>query len=179
MRGLIFFDPEFVKTALSQFRSVKIPTFPKKLQLLVRAFLTTYFEKQYLSKPDYAGWNLFGPLSRYETSTTNNCMESYHNRLKMYSGSGKNTLDKTCTVIKKAKEISRLAYNNSEFNSRDKIVIEKHANLQTFHYQLTLQTPEFVQANSLEICLKIGDILLVPKKEEPVYFSKFKFPEQC
>ena len=26
MKGLIFFDPEFVKTALSQFRSVKIPT---------------------------------------------------------------------------------------------------------------------------------------------------------
>ena len=41
--------------------------------------------------------------------------------------------------------------------------------------QLTLQTPEFVQANSLEICLKIGDILLVPKKEDPVYFSTFKF----
>nr|AAS21430.1 hypothetical protein 005-07 [Oikopleura dioica] len=180
MKGLIFFDPEFVKTALSQFRSVKIPTFPKKLQPLVRAFLTTYFEKQYLSKSDYSGWNLFGPLSRYETSTTNNCIESYHNRLKMYSGSGKNTLDKTCSVIKKAKTISRLAYNNGEFNLRDKAVIEKHASLQNFHFQLSLQTPEFVRANSLEICLKIGDILLVPnKKEDPVYFSTFKFPEQC
>ena len=69
---------------------------------------------------------------------------------------------------------------NGEFNLRDKAVIEKHASLQNFHFQLSLQTPEFVRANSLEICLKIGDILLVPnKKEDPVHFSTFKFPEQC
>jgi hypothetical protein len=95
----------------------------------------------------------------------------------MYSGSGRNTLDKTCKVIKKAKEISRLAYQNGEFNSRDKVVIEKHASLQNFNYQLSLQDPEFVKANSLEICLKIGDILIDPKKENPVTYSTFCFPE--
>ncbi|CBY09938.1 unnamed protein product [Oikopleura dioica] len=179
--GLIFLNPIYVKTALSQFRTIKIPTYPKRVQTLVRAFLTTYFEKKYLNKPDYQGWNLFGPLSRFESTYTNNAIESYHGRLKEYSGSGKNTIHKTCTVIKKAKEISRLALSNGEFKLREKYVLDKHASLMSFHYQLTLLDPEFVQSNSLEICLKIGDIVSVPnpkKKETQVLYSKLILPEQ-
>jgi hypothetical protein len=81
-------------------------------------------------------------------------------------------------VIKKAKEISRLTYNNREFNKRDKDVIEKHASHQNFNYKLSLQDPEFVKANSLEICLKIGDILVDPKKDDPVTHSNFCFPDE-
>ncbi|CBY12082.1 unnamed protein product [Oikopleura dioica] len=179
--GLIFLNPIYVKTALSQFRTIKIPTYPKRVQTLVRAFLTTYFEKNYLNKPDYQGWNLFGPLSRFESTYTNNAIESYHGRLKEYSGSGRNTIHKTCTVIKKAKEISRLALSNGEFKLREKYVLDKHASLMSFHYQLTLLDPEFVQSNSLEICLKIGDIVSVPnpkKKESQVLYSKLILPEQ-
>ena len=44
-------------------------------------------------------------------------------------------------AIKKAKEMARLAYNNREFRSRDKYVIEKHASLQ--HFGDILLDPEF------------------------------------
>ena len=75
--------------------------------------------------------------------------------------------------------MARLAYNNREFRSRDKYVIEKHASLQHFNYKLSLEAPEFVEANSLQICLKIGDILLDPKQKNPATYSTFCFPDEC
>ena len=49
------------------------------------------------------------------------------------------------------------------------------------HYQLTLLDPEFVKENSLEICLKFGDLASVPhpkKKTVQTLYSKFALTEQ-
>ena len=75
--------------------------------------------------------------------------------------------------MKKAKEMSRLAVLNGEFNLRKKETLEKHANLKLFQYELFFQTTDFVNANAMEICLKIGDILTPPDPEKPSSLTRF------
>ena len=91
----------------------------------------------------------------------------------------RNTIQRLCVTVKKTKGHIRLAEINGEYNSRDKVAIAKHVNLQGFHYQLTLLEPDFVKLHSLEIALKLGDImtpLTAKNKKYHCNFSSFELP---
>ena len=180
LKGLVFLQPDLVREAIDQFHAQKIPGYPKRFQPKIKKFFREYFVKNYLEKASFSGWSLHGQLSRYETTFTNNAIESYHHTIGELSGLGKNTVAKTCKVIYEYKEDNRLALRNGEFNARGKRCVEKHVNLQAFNYELSLFGPEFAKSNCLEIALKIGDILSPPDPSKPYKkhrtFSSFTFP---
>ena len=57
----------------------------------------------------------------------NNAIESYHGSLGALSGIGKNTLSKTCSILKMYKERNMLSIENGAFIARNKRTVEKHA----------------------------------------------------
>lgn len=171
-------------TAIEQFKSVRILSYPRQYQSKIRKFLQDYLQKKYLNYSTFAGWNLHEPLSKHETTFTNNGIESYHGRLGAMSGSGKNSLAKACSVIYTYKVDNRLAVSNREFKPRNQRSVEKLSALQRFDFELRLLDDEnFMAANAMEIALKIGDILSPPDPSKAYskhhkFYSSFEFPTE-